>query len=49
MLDLPWKVFEKTGNIETYLLMKQMEETYRKMTDHPHKPSMGITISNSRT
>ncbi|PKR79022.1 YqzL family protein [Halalkalibacillus sediminis] len=27
MTDLPWKVFVKTGNIETYLLLKQMEES----------------------
>ncbi|MFG6114296.1 YqzL family protein [Halobacillus sp. MO56] len=26
MLDLPWKVFSQTGNIETYLLMKEMEK-----------------------
>ncbi|TFB24836.1 YqzL family protein [Filobacillus milosensis] len=29
MIDLPWKVFSKTGSVETYLLMKQMEEAYR--------------------
>ena len=23
---LPWKLFEKTGNLEAYLLMKQVEE-----------------------
>ncbi|AIF43398.1 YqzL family protein [Virgibacillus sp. SK37] len=25
MLDLTWKVFSQTGNIETYLLMKELE------------------------
>lgn len=25
MLDLTWKVFRQTGNIETYLLMKEIE------------------------
>ena len=25
MLDISWKVFSQTGNIETYLLMKEME------------------------
>lgn len=25
MIDLTWKVFSQTGNIETYLLMKQIE------------------------
>ncbi|MGP4072510.1 YqzL family protein [Piscibacillus sp. B03] len=29
MIDLPWKVFSKTGSVETYLLMKQMEEAYK--------------------
>lgn len=26
MLDLPWKIFSQTGNIESYLLMKEMEK-----------------------
>lgn len=26
MSELPWKLFEKTGNLEAYLLMKQVEE-----------------------
>jgi len=25
VLDLTWKVFRQTGNIETYLLMKEIE------------------------
>ncbi|KGX93590.1 hypothetical protein N781_11225 [Pontibacillus halophilus JSM 076056 = DSM 19796] len=25
MLDFTWKVFSQTGNIETYLLLKEME------------------------
>ena len=25
MLDITWKVFSQTGNIETYLLLKEME------------------------
>ncbi|GAA5415540.1 hypothetical protein Pryu01_00571 [Paraliobacillus ryukyuensis] len=25
MIDLPWKLFSQTGNIETYLLMKELE------------------------
>lgn len=27
MNDLPWIVFSKTGSIETYLLMKDYDET----------------------
>lgn len=26
MLDFTWKVFCKTGNIDTYLLLKEMEQ-----------------------
>ncbi|MEN1970680.1 YqzL family protein [Lentibacillus sp. N15] len=25
MIDFTWKVFSQTGNIETYLLLKEME------------------------
>ncbi|WP_082676228.1 YqzL family protein [Shouchella shacheensis] len=25
MLDLSWKVFSKTGNLDTYLIIKQIE------------------------
>ncbi|MCZ0704031.1 hypothetical protein J2T56_002255 [Natronobacillus azotifigens] len=25
MVDLPWKFFSQTGNVETYLLMKELE------------------------
>lgn len=25
MLDITWKVFSETGNIETYLLLKELE------------------------
>ncbi|WP_138415736.1 YqzL family protein [Aquibacillus sediminis] len=28
MIDLSWKVFSQTGNIETYLLMKELENVY---------------------
>lgn len=24
--DIPWKIFSQTGNIEAYLLMKEMED-----------------------
>ncbi|WP_081415803.1 YqzL family protein [Peribacillus kribbensis] len=26
MLDFTWKVFSRTGNIDTYLLFKELEE-----------------------
>ncbi|GAB3050887.1 YqzL family protein [Virgibacillus ainsalahensis] len=25
MIDITWKIFSQTGNIETYLLMKELE------------------------
>ncbi|RFA36380.1 YqzL family protein [Virgibacillus dokdonensis] len=25
MIDLTWKLFSQTGNIETYLIMKELE------------------------
>ncbi len=30
VLDLYWNVFSKTGNIETYLLMKELEADNKK-------------------
>ncbi|MDC3413356.1 YqzL family protein [Aquibacillus sp. 3ASR75-11] len=30
MIDLSWKVFSQTGNIETYLLMKELETVYEE-------------------
>ncbi|MBR7554333.1 YqzL family protein [Allobacillus sp. GCM10007491] len=33
MSELPWKLFEKTGNLEAYLLMKQVEEVNEEPDD----------------
>ncbi|SET63705.1 YqzL-like protein [Salinibacillus kushneri] len=33
MIDLTWKVFSQTGNIETYLLMKELENTYNQLPE----------------
>nr|WP_289036730.1 YqzL family protein [uncultured Allobacillus sp.] len=33
MSELPWKLFEKTGNLEAYLLMKQVEEVNEEQPD----------------
>ncbi|WP_335869329.1 YqzL family protein [Bacillus sp. 2205SS5-2] len=27
MLDLTWKLFQETGNIDTYLLIKELESS----------------------
>ncbi|SDQ49083.1 YqzL-like protein [Virgibacillus subterraneus] len=29
MIDLTWRLFSQTGNIETYLLLKELEERAR--------------------
>ncbi len=34
MLDFTWKVFSKTGNIDTYLLFKQMETEEERPDSH---------------
>ncbi|WLR49880.1 YqzL family protein [Bacillus tianshenii] len=33
MLDLTWKIFSETGNIDTYLLMKEIERDNGKPED----------------
>ena len=33
MLDLTWKLFSQTGNIEAYLLLKDLEATLNKEDD----------------
>ncbi|OIU70594.1 YqzL family protein [Rossellomorea aquimaris] len=34
MLDLTWKVFSQTGNIDTYLLFKELE---KERVDQPYQ------------
>lgn len=31
MLDFTWKVFSQTGNIDTYLLFKELEKTHHEI------------------
>lgn len=31
MLDFPWKIFSMTGNIDTYLLMKEIEKDLERL------------------
>ncbi|HHW36900.1 MAG TPA: YqzL family protein [Bacillales bacterium] len=33
MLDFTWKIFSQTGDLETYLLMKEIEREYQETTD----------------
>ncbi|WP_117169193.1 YqzL family protein [Paraliobacillus sediminis] len=35
MVDISWKVFSQTGNIETYLLMKELETVYHQSGTEP--------------
>ncbi|MEI5905804.1 YqzL family protein [Bacillus spongiae] len=28
MLDFTWRIFQETGNIDTYLLIKELEKTH---------------------
>ncbi|GGJ83320.1 YqzL family protein [Lentibacillus kapialis] len=36
MIDFTWKVFSQTGNIETYLLLKELEknESFEQTRNH---------------
>lgn len=34
MIDFTWKIFTQTGNLETYLLMKEIEREYQETTEH---------------
>ncbi|MFD1018792.1 YqzL family protein [Thalassobacillus hwangdonensis] len=47
MIDLPWKVFSQTGNIETYLLMKEMEQQQNGETESGMNDSVPVQEANS--
>jgi len=32
MIDFTWKVFSQTGNIDTYLLLKELEKETQDLT-----------------
>ncbi len=34
MLDFTWRVFVQTGNIDTYLLFKELEKEKKEMPDN---------------
>jgi hypothetical protein len=34
MLDFTWKVFTQTGNIDTYLLFKELEKETQEIPDN---------------
>ncbi|QFT89891.1 hypothetical protein FIU87_14600 [Bacillus sp. THAF10] len=33
MLDFTWKVFKETGNIDTYLLFKELEKDFVELPE----------------
>jgi hypothetical protein len=32
-MDFTWKIFSQTGNLETYLLMKEIEREYQETAE----------------
>ena len=34
MMDFTWKVFTQTGNIDTYLLFKELEKETKEIPDN---------------
>lgn len=42
MVDLTWKIFSQTGNIETYLLMKELENA-TSVQEHGQAESENIS------
>lgn len=42
MIDLTWKLFTQTGNIEAYLLMKELEENGHSREVDP-LPNLGTS------
>lgn len=36
MIDITWKVFSQTGNIETYLLLKEMENVDKQAKNNEY-------------
>lgn len=44
MVDITWKVFSQTGNIETYLLLKELENDSNivEQPQNEHKNNLSI-------
>jgi hypothetical protein len=41
MLDFTWKVFSSTGNIDTYLLFKELQQENVEMPDDSQDEDLG--------
>lgn len=37
MLNFTWKIFSETGNIDTYLLYKEIEKEHREKPNSPEE------------
>ncbi|MFD1363024.1 YqzL family protein [Lentibacillus salinarum] len=46
MIDFTWKLFSQTGNIETYLLLKELEK--REHNDNRQESHKGTSL-NTKT
>ncbi|RSD22745.1 YqzL family protein [Mesobacillus subterraneus] len=42
MLDFTWKVFSQTGNIDTYLLFKELEKDDHEIPGYQEEELAGI-------
>ncbi|WP_082233801.1 YqzL family protein [Halobacillus massiliensis] len=42
MLDVTWNVFRQTGNIETYLLMKELEDDSKQLGEPATSATEGM-------
>lgn len=47
MLNLSWKVFLNTGNIETYLLYKELQSEEQLMTSNNSQVQSSLELPNS--
>ncbi len=43
MIDVPWKIFSQTGDIEAYLLMKEIEESFELHENKDHEDELEDT------
>jgi hypothetical protein len=40
MLDFTWKLFSQTGNIDTYLLFKEIEKDFKERPVHENEDEL---------
>ncbi|MDQ0205546.1 YqzL family protein [Alkalicoccobacillus murimartini] len=47
MLDLSWKVFTNTGNLDTYLLIKELERDSETVNESQQTSGSDLSIDSS--